>query len=134
MTLVASLASSPLQALGSLAGGFSADELRTVAFQPGSDALDPAEEEKLSKLAAALLQRPALLLQIEATVDKAVDGPALSRGESLLELARKRGEAVQERLTDQGKVEPDRVYVIKEVIETEPTDGPVRSVLSVRAP
>jgi hypothetical protein len=129
--LITSVVTSPLHVLGTLAGGLAADELRYVAFQAGSHALDSQEADKLARLAAALRQRPALLLDIEAIADKAVDGPALSEGETLNELARKRGKAIQERLTVEGKVEPERIFMVKEVIETAPTDTPVKSILSV---
>ena len=75
--LLVKVATSPFALLGSLAGGN--DDLSTVSFAPGSSDLEAAEIAKLQKLAKALIERPALKLEVVGKVDPAADGEALRR-------------------------------------------------------
>jgi hypothetical protein len=79
VNLLAKAAASPFSMLGSIAdlAGFSSEELGQVGFEPGSVALGSEDAEKLSALADALKERPALLLEIRGAVAPEVDGLAL---------------------------------------------------------
>jgi hypothetical protein len=143
VTVITSMVTSPFVVLGDLAGGLSAAELGRVAFEPGSDVLTDAEVEKLSKLATALRQRPALRLEITAVADRTADGQALSEKaaeneapvneDGLRELPKRRGQAIQAVIVKQGRVAPERIRVIAELIDNTPAGHPVSSVLSVSA-
>jgi hypothetical protein len=78
VNLILKAAASPFKLLGALVGG-GGDELSFVAFVPGTTNLVEGEVEKLGKLAAALLKRPALNLELEGGVDPAFDRTALAR-------------------------------------------------------
>ncbi|MBB6095106.1 uncharacterized protein involved in outer membrane biogenesis [Povalibacter uvarum] len=75
--LLTKIVTAPFAALGALFGG--GDELAYVDFAPGTTALTPAETEKLTKLAKALVERPQLRLSIPLTVVTAQDSEALAR-------------------------------------------------------
>ncbi|MGM0951513.1 MAG: DUF748 domain-containing protein [Pseudomonadota bacterium] len=79
VNLLAKAATSPFSMLGSIAdlAGFSSEELGQVGFEPGSVALGSEDAEKLSALADALKERPALLLEIRGAVAPEADGLAL---------------------------------------------------------
>jgi uncharacterized protein involved in outer membrane biogenesis len=79
--LVVKAATSPLALLGSMFG--SGEDFSAVYFQPGSERLVKAEQEKLEKLAKALHDRPALNLEISGFVDRDRD-PEGYRSELLL--------------------------------------------------
>jgi hypothetical protein len=78
---------SPFRFLGGLFGG-GAPDLDVLAFAPGEAALDEGAERKLAAIEKALLDRPALRLDVEGFADPAVDGDALRRG-ALREEARR---------------------------------------------
>ena len=73
--LLVKAATSPFALLGSLFGG--GEELGYVEFDYGSDAVGPADAEKLKKLAGALKERPGLRLDIEGHVDPERDRSGL---------------------------------------------------------
>ena len=70
------VATSPFSLLGAMFGG--GEELQYVDFAPGAIALDPAQTNKLNILVKALYERPALNLEISASVDSA-DREVVSR-------------------------------------------------------
>ncbi len=74
--LMVKVATAPFAALGRLVGG--GEELSYVDFQPGSSRLDEVGRQKLASLIKALIERPAVNLEIPMTVDPQVDRPALA--------------------------------------------------------
>jgi hypothetical protein len=70
------LVTAPFRALGGLLG-ISADKLEAVAFDPGSSALLPPEQEKLKQIAEGLAKRPALTLTVAPAFDPVADRRAL---------------------------------------------------------
>ena len=79
--LMVKAVSSPFKLLGSL---FAEDEeISEVHFVAGRSALEPAGEKRLQGLAKALLDRPALTLEVTAHADPEADRSALA--EALLE-------------------------------------------------
>jgi uncharacterized protein involved in outer membrane biogenesis len=68
---------SPFALLGSMFGG--GDELSNVEFVPGESRLTPAAEKRLQNLAQALLDRPALKLEITGRIDPEKDKEGLKR-------------------------------------------------------
>ena len=76
MNLLTKAATSPFKLLGALVGG--GDELSFVEFSPGTTNVPTAELEKLGKLAKALVNRPALNVEIEGAIDPAADREVLS--------------------------------------------------------
>lgn len=80
-TLLVKAASSPFNALGSLAdlAGFTGEELGQALFEPGSAELQVGEANKLPALASALDQRPGLILNIRAAASESLDGAALRK-------------------------------------------------------
>lgn len=84
--LVTKAVTSPFAALGGLGGDD--DKAGKLAFRPGTAAPEAGEEEKLAKLAQALVERPMLSLAITGTASASGDRLALQR--NALELALKR--------------------------------------------
>ena len=68
---------SPFKLLGKLGGGGGDQDLEHVEFEAGSAALDERAGEKLSTLAAGLMERPALVLGIVGSFDVQSDTAAL---------------------------------------------------------
>jgi uncharacterized protein involved in outer membrane biogenesis len=87
--LLGKIATSPFTLIGKLVGGHAGD-LSSLAFAPGSSALDAAATVKLQALAKALLERPELKLEVEGGVDPDQDGAALRKAglEALLRRTR----------------------------------------------
>ncbi|HSI21980.1 MAG TPA: DUF748 domain-containing protein [Methylophilaceae bacterium] len=76
VNVIGKIATAPFRALGKLLG-ISAEKLEAVAFDPGSAALAPPEQEKLKALADAMSKRPSLALRISPAFDAASDKAAL---------------------------------------------------------
>jgi uncharacterized protein involved in outer membrane biogenesis len=76
--LVLRAAQAPFKFIGGLISGGGAEDLGTVSFAPGQDDLSPEAQAALTKLAAALKERPALRLEIEGTSAQATDGPLIA--------------------------------------------------------
>jgi hypothetical protein len=74
--LIGKLAASPFNLLGRLVG-MDSEELDRVEFRPGSAELAPPEQEKLSKLAEALIMRPNLAMDLRGVSDSEADSAAL---------------------------------------------------------
>ena len=77
VNLIAKVAASPFKLLGALVGG--GEELSFVEFEPGEVGWLEGETNKLEKLTKALGERPAVNLEIEASVDPRLDRDALAR-------------------------------------------------------
>ena len=77
VNILVKAATSPFSLLGAMFGG--GEELQYVDFQPGVAMLDTAQTNKLNTLAKALYERPALNLEINASVDAATDREMLER-------------------------------------------------------
>jgi hypothetical protein len=75
--LLTKIVTAPFAALGALFGG--GDELAYIDFPPGAAQLSPAETDKLSKLAQALVERPQLRLSVPLTAIGTDDADALAR-------------------------------------------------------
>lgn len=81
--LVGGIVTAPFKFIGSLFG-LAGDELKFIQFIPGKSEIAPPEAEKLSTIAKALLDRPALLLIVSGVYDKKRDSNALAK-KSLIE-------------------------------------------------
>jgi hypothetical protein len=94
--LLVKAVTSPFSLLSSLFGGGS--DLSAVGFAPGTQILEPSEEQKLDSLAKGLGDRPALKMSLTAYVDREKDAEAYRnellnrkiKREKLLSLTRER--------------------------------------------
>ncbi len=77
--LLIKAATSPLALLSSLVG--SGEDFSTIDFAPGRSALSAGEQQKLEALAQALVQRPALKLEVRGHVDREIDPEAWRHAE-----------------------------------------------------
>ncbi len=75
--LVMKVVTSPFSVLASIAGSSAHQQLNQVDFPPGLATLTPDSISRLSTLAKAMENRPALRLNITGWVDPAVDRPGL---------------------------------------------------------
>ncbi|BDU68426.1 hypothetical protein GETHOR_05270 [Geothrix oryzae] len=89
--LLGKIATSPFTLIGKLFGS-DAGDLSSLAFAPGSSALEAAATPKLQALAKALHERPELRLEAEGAADPDQDGAALRKAslEALLQRTRAR--------------------------------------------
>jgi uncharacterized protein involved in outer membrane biogenesis len=78
VNLIVKAAASPFKLLGALVGG--GEEMSYVDFRAGLAQLSDTETNKLDKLIAALVKRPALNLEIEGSIHPVADRDALARG------------------------------------------------------
>ena len=83
--LVVKAASAPFALFQSMLGV--KEDLSSIGFAPGSAALSPGEKDKLLKLAAALNDRPALVIKVAGFADRERDDEGY-RNELLLEKMR----------------------------------------------
>lgn len=67
--LLIKAATSPLALLGALVPGGGGEDFTSAAFAPGTHELGPEQKAKLNNLAEALVERPALMLEIRGYVD-----------------------------------------------------------------
>jgi hypothetical protein len=74
---IAKAVTQPFAVLGSIFGGGGSGELSSIAFDPGRAAVLPTSAEKLSALAKALSERPALKLEITGRADPESDREGL---------------------------------------------------------
>ncbi len=77
MNLLVKAVTSPFALIGSMFGG--GEELSNIDFDFGYAAISPAAEKRLEQLAKALVDRPALKLEIEARVDPDRDREGLKK-------------------------------------------------------
>lgn len=81
--LLGGIVTAPFKFIGSIFG-MSGDELKFVQFVPGETDITPPEEEKLTILSKALLERPALILIVSGAYNQERDSIAIAK-KSLLE-------------------------------------------------
>lgn len=100
------------------ASGHGADDLAFVAFEPGRTQPSDAEQAKLDRISKALLDRPALKLEMAARFDPERDLAALQTAvqgpvneEELRALAQKRAAWVRSYLVAKATLPEDRVLV-----------------------
>ena len=78
VTVITKIVTSPFRALAGLLGGEAdAERLQTIAFEPGSDVVQPPEREKLQRVADVLGKRTQLKLTVHGGYEAKVDGEAL---------------------------------------------------------
>lgn len=77
VNLITKAATSPFKMLGALVGG--GEELSFVEFAPGTTTLLEGETNKIDKLVRALVERPAISLEISASIDPHRDRDFLAR-------------------------------------------------------
>jgi uncharacterized protein involved in outer membrane biogenesis len=75
--LLTKIATAPFALIGALFGG--GEEMNFVDFDPGSAALDPAGQEKMTGLLKGLQERPALQVDVPMAYLQELDGPVLSK-------------------------------------------------------
>ena len=75
-TVLNNVVTAPFRVLGTLLG---IENMDAVVFIPGESALLPAEQDKLDKVAAALVKRPGSKVVIHGTYDPEVDKAELAR-------------------------------------------------------
>ena len=132
MGLVTKAATSPFSALASLVG--SDQDLRQIAFAPGSADIDAAAKEKLDLLAKALYERPGLQLDISGFADTEADRKAVAdaRFERLLKVEKardmaKRGDAPLS--PDEVKIAPEeREKYLKEAYKAATFEKPTNAL------
>lgn len=109
-------ATAPFAALGAQLGG-GGEELGFQEFFPGSDQLPPQETRKLDKILQGLKRWPELMLDIEGSVDAEKDTGNLKL------LAANRAKSVKEYLLRQEALEPGRIFLIDNSLESVPRKG-----------
>ena len=77
VNLVKTAVTAPFRAIGSLLGIEASEDLGSVLFPPGTDALPPPEREKIQQVAKALAQRPTVKLTLQGGFDTKLDGEAM---------------------------------------------------------
>jgi hypothetical protein len=78
VTVVTKIATSPFRAIGALfGGGGDGEQLQSIAFEPGSDALQPPERQKVLQVAEVLGKRAQLKLTVFGGYETKADGEAL---------------------------------------------------------
>ncbi len=77
--LIAKAATAPFRLLGAAFGGGNHEDLSYVEFDPGSDVLSAASQERLGKIVAMLNQKAALNLDIIGRADPSKDGDGLRK-------------------------------------------------------
>jgi|GEM_PF-5757162 len=84
--LLGKAAAAPFRSLMALIGSNSDPEV--IAFAPGSEQPDKAQQDVLKQLSQALMQRPQLQLDIYGNADSAMDGNAIREAKLLRTLSR----------------------------------------------
>lgn len=93
VNLLAKAATAPFSLIAGLVGG--GEDMDSIAFTAGGATLEPAQADKLGKLAAALAQRPALGVEVRGAYDPVADARSLRE--------RRFEAAWQKRLAEGGK-------------------------------
>jgi uncharacterized protein involved in outer membrane biogenesis len=88
VTVITRVATAPFRALAGLFGG-DAERVQNIVFEPGSDAVQPPEREKLQKVADVLGKRAGLKLTVHGGYEAKVDGEALRSLHVRQDLARR---------------------------------------------
>ncbi|RUM65597.1 MAG: hypothetical protein DSZ03_02570 [Sulfurimonas sp.] len=82
INLITKAVTAPFSFLGSMLG-IDGEALARVEFEPGSSMILPPEQEKLDKLAKALIKRPKLKLALHGTFSEIYDAKALKEAKLL---------------------------------------------------
>lgn len=77
--LIVRAATAPFKFIGGLISGGDSQDLSNVSFAPGSSELSSDAQSSLTKLAAALKERPNLRLEIEGTAAQSSDGALIAQ-------------------------------------------------------
>ncbi|MGE6374554.1 DUF748 domain-containing protein [Stutzerimonas stutzeri] len=129
--LVVRAAQAPFKFIAGLAGGGDAD-LSHVAFAAASSELEGNARKTLDTLAAALVERPALRLEVEGMANAAIDGPMLAE-QRLQQEFRETQYRILQRRGD--KVPPDPAEIRIETSDEAPLlEGIYRSLLNQQPP
>lgn len=75
--LLTKIATAPFALIGNLFGG--GPEVNAVEFEPGATALDPASLEKMASVQKALVERPALQVDVPMAYSTDLDGGLIAR-------------------------------------------------------
>jgi uncharacterized protein involved in outer membrane biogenesis len=81
VNLLTKIVTSPFNLLGKLVGLGDDEQLDNVRFEPGRSDLAPPEQERVSKLAQALAQRPQIKLAVHGVIDNDADARALKEAQ-----------------------------------------------------
>jgi uncharacterized protein involved in outer membrane biogenesis len=96
VTVITKVATAPFRALAGLFGGEAdAERLQTIAFEPGSDVVQPPEREKLQRVAEVLGKRARLKLTVHGGYETKVDGEALRSRRVRADVAQRLGVTVK---------------------------------------
>ncbi len=87
--LLTKIATAPFALIGSLFGG--GPEINFVEFEPGGVMLDPAGQEKMATVRKALIERPALQVDVPMAYSAELDGGLIARQALEAELAKLAG-------------------------------------------
>lgn len=104
VNMITKAATSPFKMLGALVGG--GEELSYVEFAPGTNTLLDGETNKIDKLVRALVERPAISLEISASIDPHRDREFLARQGVRAELKKAR---MQELAVADANLDPEAV-------------------------
>ena len=131
VNLIAKAVTSPFALLNSAFSG--EEELGYVEFAPGSAILTPATQSKLDTLAKALLDRPALKLDIIGRVDPATDTDGLrqetlSRKLKILKREETLSQGQEIRLADITLTDADKAQYMTQIYTSEKFDKPRNAI------
>ena len=94
VTVITKIVTSPFRALAGVFGD-DAESLQTIAFEPGSDTVQPPERQKLQRVAEVLGKRTRLKLTVHGGYEAKVDGEALRSLRVRQDLAQRLGVKVK---------------------------------------
>lgn len=80
VNLITKAVTAPFALIGAMVGGGGGEQLSYLEFAPGSAVLDAEGQKKVEQLAKALIDRPALKLEVDGHVDVEKDREALRQG------------------------------------------------------
>lgn len=95
---------SPFTALGAMFGG-DGERMSFIAFEPGSAELSEAAQQRLSRLARAMRNRPGLTLDVAGRVDPQAEEDALRRESMMRRLRTAKLKALTEELDNPPRLE-----------------------------
>jgi uncharacterized protein involved in outer membrane biogenesis len=115
VTVITKIATSPFRALAGLVGGEAdAERLQSIAFEPGSDVVQPPERERLQRVVEVLGKRTQLKVTVHGGYEAKMDGEALRSRRVRQELAQRVGVNVKPG-EDPGPVAFDQVKTQREL-------------------
>ena len=111
--LISKVATAPFAVLGGIVG-FSAADLSSVVFAPGSVDLNDAEQVEIARLAEALAEKPGLNVEIRGRADSGLDGFQLGteEGDEMgKHLARARAVSIRDALLENSTITAERIFL-----------------------